>query len=310
MSDTLYVYDFYRHNIIVRDEGAVNVGRDQVIANSLGLMNAFLDMRWLPGEVIWSGDHDNGFHTSHRGVFIGTNTGWSQFGPPTGRRCTCWAMANCIAIGNEIYDEWVIENAATMVQQMGLDVKQAARDAAAAMDLDLWASVGAGEPDRLQGQGKPQHLPPPPTDRFGPEDFTRRMLHYVWTWRTIGMTRDYFAANIRAFGPSGRATYGIGDYMSGITARLALFPDLAMSVDDLYWMGNDSEGHMVAARWSAVGTHRGMGIYGKPTGRRVRLWGVSHFNIRGGKIIEEHSMFNEFNVLQQILREDPLTGAV
>jgi predicted ester cyclase len=307
--DIGYVYDFYRHNIVVRDEGGINYGRDRVIENSLGLMNAFPDMRWLPGEIIWSGDDENGFHTSHRGMFVGTNTGWSQFGPPTGRRCTFFAMANCIAIGNEIYDEWVIENSASLIQQLGLDVRRVAGETAAQIGIDQFALAGSGEPDRLQGQGKPAHMPPPSTERFDPEDFVRRMLHYVWNWRLIGMTRDYFAANIRAFGPCGRATSGIGDYMSDVVARLATFPDLALGADDVYWMGNDAEGYMVAARWSLVGTHRGHGIYGKPTGRRVRMWGISHFNIRDRRIVEEWTMYNEFNVLQQIAREEPLPGA-
>jgi hypothetical protein len=84
--DIGYVYDFYRTNILIQDEFGTRSGRDAVIAGSLGLMNAFPDMRWIPSEVIWAGDDENGFHTSHRSFFVGTNTGWSEFGPPTGRR--------------------------------------------------------------------------------------------------------------------------------------------------------------------------------------------------------------------------------
>lgn len=303
--DIGYVYDFYKHNAVIRAESGMAFGRDQVIANSIGLMNAFPDMRWLAGEVIWSGDDDVGFHTSHRGLFIGTNTGWSAFGPPTGRRCAFWAMANCITVSNEIYDEYVIENTASMIQQLGLDVRDVARRTAAEIDVDAYAKVNFGEPTRLLGQGKPEHMPPAP-DAFDPEDFVRRMFHYVWNWRMVGMTRDFFAPNIRAFGPVERASYNLGDYQANVMARLATFPDLALSVDDVYWMGNEVEGYMVAVRWGMVGTHRGWGIYGKPTNRRVHLWGMSHFDVRGGRIVEEWTMFNEFSVLQQILREDPL----
>ncbi len=307
--DIGYVYDFYKHNCVVHDESGQVFGRDRVIENSIGLMNAFPDMRWLPGEVIWSGDDEVGFHTSHRALFIGTNTGWSSFGPPTGRRCKFWAMANCIAIGNEIYNEFVIENSATMIQQLGLDVRETARRTAAEMDLDSYAKANFGEPSRLLGQGKPEHLPPAPTGAFDPEDFIRRMLHYVWNWRMVGMTRDFFSPNVRAFGPVERFSSGLGDYQANVMARLAMFPDLALGIDDLYFMGNDIEGYMVAVRWTIVGTHRGYGIYGKPTGRHVRMWGISHFDIRHGRIVEEWTMFNEFSTLQQILREDPLPGA-
>ena len=303
--DIGYVYDFYKHNILIRDEDSVRSGRDAVIAGSLGLMNAFPDLRWIPSEIIWAGDDENGFYTSHRSFFVGTNTGWSAFGPPTGRRCTWWVVANCITIGNEIFDEWVIENSASMIQQLGHDVRQVARETANTVDVDAFALIGEGEPDRLRGQSKPSHLPPSTSKEFDPDDFVRRMLHYVWNWRLIGTAREYCAPNIRAFGPSGRTLFGIGDYMHAIIARLAMFPDLAYSIDDIYWMGNDAEGYMVAARWSLVGTHSGHGIYGKPTGRKVRMWGVSHFSIVNRKIQEEWTMFNEFFVLQQLYRDAP-----
>ena len=307
--DIGYVHDFYRHNCVVRDESGVVFGRDRVIENSIGLMSAFPDMRWLAGEVIWAGDDETGFHTSHRGLFVGTNTGWSAFGPPTGRRCQFWAMANCVVIGNEIVEEHVIENAASLVQQLGIDLREAARRSAAT-GLSPVAESGPGEPARLLGQGKPEHLPAPPQGaEFDPEGFVRRMLHLVWNWRMVGLAREFFAPTIRAYGPVGRVVRGLGDYQAAVLARLAMFPDLALAVDDLYFMGNEAEGYMVVVRWTMLGTHRGHGIYGAPTGRRVRLWGISHLDIRAGLIVEEWTMFNEFSVLQQILREAPVPGS-
>ena len=34
-------------------------------------------------------------------------------------------------------------------------------------------------------------------------------------------------------------------------------------------------------RWTALGTHRGYGLYGIPTGRRVHLWGISQLYFVG-----------------------------
>lgn len=86
---------------------------------------------------------------------------------------------------------------------------------------------------------------------------------------------------------------------------MATFPDLGLQVDEVYWMGNEAEGFSVSARWSALGTHRGYGLYGAPTGRRVHLWGISQLYITGGRITEEWALFNEFDVLAQLLRDDP-----
>ncbi len=63
------------------------------------------------------------------------------------------------------------------------------------------------------------------------------------------------------------------------------------------------EGYAVATRWSILGTHTGPGIYGEPTGRRVAMWGITQHVIRSGKIVEEWTTWNEFDVMQQIFRD-------
>jgi predicted ester cyclase len=86
---------------------------------------------------------------------------------------------------------------------------------------------------------------------------------------------------------------------------LSAFPDLGLHTDEVYWMGNEREGFAVSARWTAIGTHRGFGIYGRPTGRRVHLWGISQLYFSGGRIVEDWTLFNEFDVLAQLLRDEP-----
>src|SRR5690606_27530152 len=86
---------------------------------------------------------------------------------------------------------------------------------------------------------------------------------------------------------------------------LVTFPDLGAQVDEVYWMGNDRDGYRVSVRWSATGTHRGYGLYGRPTGRRAHLWGISQLYIQGGLIVAEWNLFNEFDVLAQLLRDAP-----
>ena len=68
-------------------------------------------------------------------------------------------------------------------------------------------------------------------------------------------------------------------------------------------MGNEADGYLVSVRWHITGTHRGNGIYGAPTGRRVSMWGITQQEIRGGLITREWMIFNEFAVMQQIYRD-------
>ena len=77
-----------------------------------------------------------------------------------------------------------------------------------------------------------------------------------------------------------------------------------MHVDEVYWMGNDTDGYAVSVRWSASGTHRGYGLYGRPTGRRVFLWGLSQLYYQQGRIVEDWMLFNEIDVMAQILKDE------
>lgn len=103
------------------------------------------------------------------------------------------------------------------------------------------------------------------------ENFVRRAYHYIWNWRLIGKIRELYALNMRFFGPSDREFYGRGNYQSFVLSLIAMFPDLALYIDDFYWMGNDEEGYVTAVRWSIVGTDTGPGIYGPPTNRQIYM---------------------------------------
>jgi predicted ester cyclase len=56
------------------------------------------------------------------------------------------------------------------------------------------------------------------------------------------------------------------------------------------------------SRWTLQGTHDGHGIYGDPSGARIRIMGISHHHIKNEKISEEWMLFDEFAMLKQIYR--------
>ena len=101
--DIGYIYDTYRHNCRVTDDAGLQYGRDKIVADTVHTISAFPDIRLYADEIVWAGNEDTGFYTSHRTVITGTNTGWSRFGPPTGKRINVWCIANCLAQDNEIF---------------------------------------------------------------------------------------------------------------------------------------------------------------------------------------------------------------
>jgi len=303
--DIGYIYDTYRHNCRVTDDAGLQYGRDKIVADTVHTVSAFPDIRLYADEVVWAGDEDSGFFTSHRTVITGTNTGYSRFGPPTGRRINVWCIANCLAQDNEIFEEWVIYNQSSMLQQLGLNLFDKAREFGDARVREGAPKLVPTEPTRLAGQGKPRRLPAP-SGGFDIAEELSYAFHNAWNWRNMAAYDRLYDSNLIFHGPTDRELRGLSPYKAFILSLIAMFPDIALKVDEVYWMGNEADGYMTSVRWSAVGTHRGFGVYGAPTGRQIRLWGITQHRIKDGLVREEWMMFNEFDLLQQILASEPI----
>jgi predicted ester cyclase len=297
--DIGYIYDTYSHDCRVWDDVGLQYGRDKIVADTVHTNAAIPDIRLVADEVVWAGDAATNFHTSHRTIILGTNTGWSRWGPPTGRPVRLLCMANCVARANEIHTEHVAYDTAMLLKQMGVDVIAAARTAAEArLDASRAAFLGA-EPLRLPGQGKPvrPRIPRPQDDIRG---FVNGAFHRMWNVRDLSAMSEVYDPLVQTEMSTGRAFVDMGQLRSHILTMLAMFPNLALRVDDLYWMGNAEDGYLVATRWGAVGHHRGHGPYGPPTGREVHLWGITQWHVEGGRVRREWTTFNEFGILMQV----------
>jgi len=157
-----------------------------------------------------------------------------------------------------------------------------------------------GEADRLVGQGPPPEMPPRASPDFDIEDLVRRSFHEIWNWRLFGKVSDYYAPNYLCHAASDRELYGLGDFTQDIMARIAAFPDAVMQIDDLYWNDDGDGRYRTAVLWTMLGTHTGPGPYGPPTGRRVRVLGITNHIVRDGRFVEEWSEWGEFNLLKQL----------
>lgn len=72
----------------------------------------FPDRQLLGEDVIWSGDEEAGYVSSHRIVSTATHHG-GTFGPATGRRVTFRTIADTFCRENRVWDEWLTrDNAA------------------------------------------------------------------------------------------------------------------------------------------------------------------------------------------------------
>lgn len=297
------IYDHYRHNAVIHTSDGLTYGRDKVIADSLKTMSAFPDIRLYADDVIWSGNDQDGFHSSHRITWVGHNTGYSIYGPPTGRKVVRQGIAHCFVKENRVVEEWICRDELALIRQLGFDEHELARKMArqeAARGTQSPVKLSRGEVERVAGQATPEPLPPRAGDGFDIEDFVRRSFHEIWNWRLLNKIDAYYVKNYLCFTSTNRKLYGLGDLKGYILAILAAFPDARLEVDHVCWLGNEQDGYRVATRWTLQGTHEGPGVYGEPTGKRILLLGITHQVVEEGKFIEEWTVFDEFALLKQL----------
>jgi len=192
----------------------------------------------------------------------------------------------------------VYHNELSFIRQLGLPIRETALRHAP-RPLDRLGVEQVGQIERLQGQEPPRALGPKP-DGFDLEDLVRRSMHEIWNWRLLNRIDEHYAENYLYHGATDREYYGRGNYKAYVLSVLAMFPDAALLIDDLRWVGNARDGYRTAVRWSLLGTHTGPGIYGAPTGRQIHMHGVTQHLIRGGRFVEEWTVFNEMQVVQQL----------
>jgi predicted ester cyclase len=137
-------------------------------------------------------------------------------------------------------------------------------------------------------------------DGFDVDRFERSLFDDAWNRPSLAALASRHATDFRFDGPTGRRFSGVGAYLDLVSSLRGPFPDLDLQVDEVYWMGNERDGFLVAVRWSADATHAAPGIYGEPTGSEVQIWGITQHRIRDGRITHEWMLFNELDLMMQI----------
>ncbi len=294
------LYEYYANTVKMHTASGLKFGREAVIAATIESQASFPDRRLFGEEVIWGGNNVDGFYTSHRLRHEGTNRGWTPYGPPTGKRVSYRAIADCFCLRNMMVEEWISRDELTLVMQLGLDPVQTAKEMAAKeKDSDLQLRI-AGDIDHRVGQLPPEPWPEAQSEGFDPEDFIGRMMHEIWNWRLLNKAREYYHENFVFDGPTQRSFKGVGEFQTYVLSLLSPFPDLSIHLDHFCHVGDERAGYRVATRWSMRGTHTGYGMYGEPTGNPIRLMGFSHHVIKDGRIESESTVFDEFVLLKQI----------
>lgn len=278
-------------------------GAATVEANTHATLASFPD-RTLDGDnVIWSGNEDEGYYSSHLITSRMTNQGPSEFGPATGQRARIRTIADCLCKENRIIEEWLVRDNGALVQQLGLNPVEVARDQARTDNkngknlittLNLWREETI-ENSRLS---KAVDLPKIPEEAA--IEFASFAFEKIFNKKHVDTLSALFDFRVSVHLPTERDLYGTLEYQEYLTALFTAIPDLVATVDHVACIPYLGGAKDVAVRWSMAGTHSGNGLFGDASGAPIYILGVTHWRIINGRIREEYTVFDEVALLRQI----------
>lgn len=290
---------YYAPDIPVRTPMGIGRGNQAVIASTMATCHEFPDRQLFADDVIWSGDEDSGYLSSHRLNTTATHTRDGQFGPATGKRWNIRVIADCAAKNDTIYDEWLVRDYGGLVRQLGMDPRTFT---AGLIDAE-------GGPDKAgrpftpdqdvdggyHGRGNDN----PWGQRYA-ETLTRIMnadFNHIQSSYDRAVIGDYAGA---------RAALGTDEVTQFWLGLRSAFPSATFQIHHQIGMEGGMMPPRAALRWSLDGTHDGWGSFGRTTGAKVHVMGLCHaefgpFGPGGIGLRRECALYDEIAIWKQIL---------
>lgn len=286
----------YAKDIPMRFPSGLSIGNQATIKGTLATLAEFPDRELLGEDVIWSGNEDDGFLSSHRLLTMGTHTGHGFFGKPTGKRFIIRAIADCAAKNDVIYDEWLTRDTAGIVRQLGMKPKSFARDL-------------------IEREGGPENCIKPFTpDQDVDGGYNSRGNDNEWGEHFASILTRIMDHDL----PVIRSEYDRAcqtEHQGGVTAHswmdterlwMALrssFPSAVFTIDHQIGREDPLLSPRAAIRWSLQGKHDGFGMFGAPTGADIYIMGFSHAEFGPYGLRREFTLFDEVSIWKQILMQ-------
>ena len=132
-----------------------------------------------------------------------------------------------------------------------------------------------------------------------PRDYITSWTDKIWITRGLGHLCDHYAPDVKVHTAYGE-TYGFDHVMRNSIQRMSAFHNRGGGHDDVVWEQRGSDGFISSHRVFNNATHNGYWTYGPPTGKQWVNRGTAHCLVRGGKVVEEWVMRDEFSVLQDL----------
>lgn len=286
---------YYADDVLLRSPAAMVTGRQAVVSSTLQTLHEFPDRRLLGEDVIWRGDEESGFFSSHRLISVMTHTGSGSYGKATNKPVRTRVIAECVVRNDQVVEEWLIRDQGAIAACLDISAKDLARRQVK-NDLAIHGKVHFFTPDL--------DVPGSYVDFIDDSEEARRYSgawQSVWGDKEPALIRQLYHEGAGVCVPGGDILHGHVDIDRFVLGYLAAFPDLTFTVDNLIVNRDPGLPVRLAMRWHIEATHSGWGGFGVPGCAPVYIMGLTHACMVDGRLTMEWILIDEVSVWKQIL---------
>ena len=293
--DVETIMQYYAENIPVRSPSGVIFGPEAVVKATKATQQEFPDRQLLGEDVIWIGNEENGFLSSHRILSKTTHQNDGMYGPATGKKIVYRVIADCACRNNQVYDEWLVRDQGAIIRQIGLDPKKYAANLMQEEGGAEKCSIPFNENTPIGGDYTSPAISNENTGtRYA--DILKSIMN-----KDFGSFENNYDRAVQQEQPGGFTAHGTEEISKFWKILLSAFPDAKFSIEHISYTEEKDQPKKAAVRWSLIGKHDGNGIFGTPSGSNVYIMGINHAEFGPRGIKNEWVLFDETMIWKQIL---------
>ncbi len=287
------IRDWYAADGPIRTPHGETHSVEAVVQSTLETLHEFSDRKLLPEDII-IGNKTEGFLSSHRVRSTATHLGDGFFGLATNRPIMMLTIADCLCQDNQVVEEWLVRDQAGMALQLGRD------------PIEIGIALGKKKPEAYNvgnAAMTSRWADPEGITSIGDKEISNQIIKTydaIWNDKNLSIMDENYDRAIRLEGPSGHLSYGRFRTGSLFDSILASIPYGRFEPHHIIVQQEEEKAIRAALRWSYCGSHEGSGRYGAPSGVPLALLGISHFELRKGKIVNEWLLLDETAIYAQI----------
>jgi len=292
--DVESIAKFYTDDIPVRSPFGITYGNKPVIEATYSTLKEFPNRQLLGEDVIWNGNDETGYHSSHRILSKGTHLGDGSYGKPSGKNIYYRVIADCACKNNQVYDEWIVRDQGAMVRQLGYSPKEFAQKIIEIEGgIDKAKSLFDSKSDKKSNY-KPMSVK---SDSVGEKYSTILKNIFLSEYEF----KDYDRSS-NIFWPGNKIGHGREDVMRFWNSLKNIFSNIKFSIEHIGYLEEPDKNSKASIRWFLEGKHVNESKeYGKETNSNLFIMGISHVEFGNYGINREWVLFDEVAIWKQII---------